>query len=332
MGILEELLNNPEQFDTFLRHVFNNPSKRERYRKLLALSATEGFPFFKQYVQSLIVEPGLKKIQEASQNPFYCEIPDEYLLGIIAGNLALDPKILIRLYIERLSGSILISGATGSGKTNVLLWLLKQIADNYKNTNVRFLVISSKQNCEERALLDKVTMDSVYFLDKKLFAFNPLQPSAEFDYKLQIADVARCISTELGLYEAGQLYFQNKLMEFCNGRKATLNEFVEWLNKHPEKSRDYAGYRDRVLVRLNSVMDEIGNIFDYETGLDTEFITENIIIEIPCSSTFIISLIASLILMRVYRIKSSQPDFKYYRNILVFEDIYDALARKDSRD
>lgn len=319
-----------EEFIHFIEKAFPK-EQHQRIFSAFDFLQRSGSGLLGQYLEYNVFQKGRQRLELLSEFPF-SESPDPEQKGLLIGNWCMNNDAVVRFDIKSLSGSILFTGATGSGKTNSLMWLLHQIRDVFHQDNIRFIVIASKYMCEQRSLLVNAPADSIYFLDKSNFALNPLNEFRNYNRNSVIPDTARCLATELGIYEAGQLYLQSNLIQFVEKfSDGNLVEFVDWLSQKKEKSRDYVGYKDRLLVRLIPIMNEIGDIFDYEIGLNDELITNNLVIELPCSSTFISSSVAALIMMRMYRIKSMNIEFQKYQNILVFEDIYDAIARSDSR-
>ena len=159
-------------------------------------------------------------------------------------------------------------------------------------------------------------------MDKKNLALNCFSPIPRVDHNLVLADLARVISTELGLMAGGQLYLQKNLIDFLSKyRDGNLLDFTEWLAAKKESSFDYRGYRDRLVIRLESVLYEIGEIFKCHKGIeDRTFVTENLVIEIPCSSSFIMSLVSGIILGRMFRFKAENSEYLRYKNLIVLED------------
>ena len=71
---------------------------------------------------------------ENKENPFFCELPLGYVLGdVVVGNWGINPNVLVKLSIEDLQGHVIVAGATGSGKTNLILWILDQIQKQYED-------------------------------------------------------------------------------------------------------------------------------------------------------------------------------------------------------
>jgi len=127
----------------------------------------------------------------------------------------MNPNILIKqsLDSDSLRGHILLAGATGTGKTNFILFFLDQIQKQYYNTKIRFIVFASKKNCEQRNLIVNNKSGTAYFLDIKTLALNPFSPIRNVEDNLMIADCSRVLATELGLRAGGQLYLQTRYNE-----------------------------------------------------------------------------------------------------------------------
>ena len=308
-----------EIFEKFLR------SKPDLLRKLKVSQLLESDD---------LIERSETKIQASFQEHlersggFHDELPLDYVLGdIIVGCYANNPTIIIKMDIENLSGHIVGASATGAGKTNWTLLILHQIQNDYPNTPVRFIVFASKKGCEQRNLIVNNPPGTALYLDKETLAVEPLSPIRNVDHKITIADLARVVAIELGLMAGGQLYLQNRLFEFLSKNKdENFNAFVKWLSAKKEFSLDYKGYRDRLVIRLESIMYEIGDIFDCYTGIpDSAFIEENLILELPSSSSFIMSVVSGIILSRMFRFKAANPEFMRYKNLIVLEDIQGSL-------
>lgn len=147
------------------------------------------------------------------------------------------------------------------------------------------------------------------------------------DDETVIADTARIISNELGLMVGGQLYLHDKINEFKTmSPDDNFISFVNWLSKKKETTFDLKGYHNRLIIRLKSLLSEVGSIFDYEGGIDDKYFVENnLIIELPCSSSFMMSVIAGLVLGRMFRYKAVHKNSLQYKNIIVLEDIQGAM-------
>jgi len=257
-------------------------------------------------------------------NPYTNEIPNEYVMGNLKiGNSTLDPDILIKSDLEKLQGHILSIGTTGSGKTHWILNILHQIISQHRNSNLRIIVFASKKGCEQRSLVLNTEPGSCLFLDKENLAINPLSSIKNINDEITIADASRVISNELGLLVGGQLYLQENLNQFYSTNpEENFLSFIDWISKKKETSYDLKGYNDRLVVRLKSLKFEAKRIFDCYKGIDDEhFITNNLIIELPFSSSFMMSVVSGLILSRMFRYKSANPDLIRYKNIIVMEDI-----------
>lgn len=72
---------------------------------------------------------------------------------------------------------------------------------------------------------------------------------------------------------------------------------------------------------------EVKDIFNCYKGINDEiFIKENLVIEIPCSSSLIMSFIQGLILSKIFKLKSANPELLKYKNLIIFEDIQSGLG------
>lgn len=283
---------------------------------------------------SLKIESAYNDYQVKKQFPFYYDNglpPVDYIIGdIVIGFWGMNPAILIKQSLSRdcFRSHILCPGATGTGKTNFNLFFLDQIQKRYYDSKIRFLVFASKKNCEQRNLIINNEPGTAYFLDAETLALNPFYPIQNVNDNLVISDCARLLATELGLMRGGQLYLQTRLKEYLSMQvNKDLKSFTNWISRQRETSFDYKGYRDRMVIRLRSVLDEIENIFCIRGIDDSFFIIENVIIELPCSSSFIMSVVSAIILLRMFRFKAANPDSLQYKNIIVLEDIQGGLRK-----
>lgn len=274
------------------------------------------------------INQSYEAFQESGQ-PFYDDIPFEYVIGNIAiGKSTINPNILIKADIENLSGHIVSVGATGSGKTHWNLGILHQITTQFPDTSLRYIIFASKKPCEQRSLIMNNNPGTCFFLDKNSLFINPLSSIQNAGDEIVQADAARIISNELGLMIGGQLYLQDRISEFVEKYKGeNFITFVEWISKKKETSFDLKGYRDRLVIRLKSLMFEVETIFDCYNGIDDKhFVENNLVIELPCSSAFIMSVIAGLVLGRMFRYKAANPESLEFKNIIVLEDIQGAMS------
>jgi hypothetical protein len=265
----------------------------------------------------------------ASQNPLFPdELPPDYIYGDIAiGKYTLNQDILIKCAIASLSGHIVNASATGGGKSNTTLVLLHQIQKKYSTSALRYMLFASKRGGEHRNLIINNPPGTAFFLDKNILALNPLSPIANTDHNLVLADFARTGATELGLMVGGQLYKQNRLCEYvAKNKDGNLIGFVNWLANKSESSLDLRGYKDRLTIRLQTILYELKSIFNCYTGIDDHiFVEHNLVIELLCSSSFIMSFVSGIILARMFRFKASNPEFMRYKNLIVLEDIQGGL-------
>jgi len=196
---------------------------------------------------------------------------------------------------------------------------------------LRYICIATKIFCEQRAVIKNNKPGTGFFLNKDSLAINPFTPIRNFEYNQTIADLSRVIAVESGLQAGGQMYLYRKLNEFIRKNPhSNLVEFVEWLAVQKEKNLDEKGYHSRLLNRLHAVMLEIGKIFSCYRGInDDSFVKENLVIEICASSSFIISLVAGIILIRMFRLKACNPELLEYKNFIVIEDVQAGLMRNE---
>jgi hypothetical protein len=194
-------------------------------------------------------------------------------------------------------------------------------------TKLRYIVFASKENCEQRQLILNNIPGSALFWDKNNAAINLFSPIKNVEYNVTIADAAKIVATETGLGVGGQTYLQKCMTEFLSINKhGNLIGFTNWLSNRKEYSYDFKGYRDRAVVRLESIVQELKNVFDCQTGIpDHCFVEENHIIELPCSSAFMMSFVSGTILSRMFRLKAANPEFQNYKNLIVLEDIVESL-------
>ena len=271
------------------------------------------------------IQKGFENYQAAHDHPFNDEMPAAYAVGDVAvGQYLLNPNILVKTDFQP---HICGPGSTNSGKTNCDMVMLHQIQNQYPNTDLRFIVFASKLGCEQRNLIINNPVGTAYYLDKTILTINPLSPIANVDFNMVISDFCRTVSTELGTQPGSQLYLQQCIFEFIsNNKDGNFIEFIEWLAKKKEYSYDFKGYRDRLLIRLTSILFEIKSLFDCYRGIpDNIFIEENLVIEIPGSSAFVFSLIVGTILMRVFRFKAANREYLKYKGIYIFEDVQGGL-------
>ncbi|OVE79134.1 hypothetical protein BVY01_03425 [bacterium I07] len=258
------------------------------------------------------------------EHPFHQELPPDYAIGDIAiGLYTLSPEILIKLFLEKQSGHIVNAAATGAGKTVSTLIILDQIQKLYPTTPIRYLVFASKIRCEQRNLIVNNQPGTAYYLDKTSLAIHPFTHIQNVEPKIVYSDLARVTATETGLMAGGQLYLQKNIFDYTSKNPdANFIEFVQWLSRKKESSYDYKGYRDRLVIRLESILLEIEEIFNCYRGIeDHVYVEENLVVEIPCSSSFIMSLVSGIVLLRMFRFKAANPEYLRYKNIIVLEDI-----------
>lgn len=132
MSLLDELLKNPETLQQFINKAVPK-DKKSTAAGLFEFLRYSDSPLLRKYMNHAVINPAVARLQLAAENPF-CELPESYLEGDFAvGFWAMDPSAIVKIDLTNISGSIVIAGATGSGKTNTLLWILDQIQKQYND-------------------------------------------------------------------------------------------------------------------------------------------------------------------------------------------------------
>jgi len=107
------------------------------------------------------IQQEFQQYLELLKNIFNADSPPGYYLGDVSvGSDFLNPNLQIKMFLEKLSGHILMAGATGAGKTNWVMLLLHQIQQTYPNTPIRYMTFASKRGCEQRNLIINTMLGS----------------------------------------------------------------------------------------------------------------------------------------------------------------------------
>ena len=248
---IPETRENPELSQRFLQA---NPTLINSLRKAVLLKSKSLINYNVEKIKRLF----LTYLETYGQTPYNAQLPIEYIIDggdIIVGHYALNDFILVRSGIQTLNSHAILAGSTGSGKTNCTLLILDQIIKIYDFTNVRFIVFAPKLGCAHRNLVINNAAGKAFFLNHKSLKINPFSPIRGVEHNRVISDFARVTATQFGLFVGGQLYLQDCLNSFISQRKdANLIDFVNYVSNITEKSFDYKGYRDCLLIRLKDIM------------------------------------------------------------------------------
>ena len=279
-----------------LRTIASCPGNPEKMQKL-----------YKKTVSMIMKSPQYIALAN-DRNPF--SYPGNINGAVKVGevyNPILQQTLPFGLNFSELNQNTLISGRAGSGKTTLIMLVLKQ----FILLSLPFMVLDFKR--DYRNLLRHT--DNIYIYNWKTFRFNPLAPPPNVDpvYWTQIlSDVffrsffpnySATASKSVFMDVLGSLLTHDKRMSFHEFDK----ELVKILNgefsfKYKERIRTFRG-------RIKPMLQILGDMFDCRAGFPMEeLLTNNVVLEFDGVSSEIQTFLVTIIFYWIftYRINNTQ--------------------------
>ena len=204
--------------------------------------------------------------------------------------VVLKPALLMR--------NMLITGETGSGKTNLMKVLIDQALDN----DIRVWVFDFKNEYRD------IGLPVIHWRDLKL---NPLNFLDSKDYVINAKLFQRIWGHSQGIWLASQAFLGDVLFDLYRAYGVHENPEVPWPSlfelQKAVKKRTVAPYtpsvkyKDRVLNRLSDMLKFEGSIFDCSEGFAMgDLVNQSLVFEFRGMKPQTIALVCELLMASLY--------------------------------
>jgi hypothetical protein len=196
-------------------------------------------------------------------SPTLEECAGEITLGnVIQGEREIRP---FSISLRDINKHIAIFASTGSGKTTLMINILRQLLDR----SIPWLCFDFKQD------LRHLTQNyPIKVLRWNWLRINPLKPPKGVDIQQWMMIIADIFAHIFGWFHASENYllqYMNKLYEKKKGKGyPTFREVYELMDSTEEKSRRFSEYRDVCRNRLASMLIVLKDVIDCEYGFPVE--------------------------------------------------------------
>jgi hypothetical protein len=228
------------------------------------------------------------------------------------------------LTLEELSQHILIIGRTGSGKTNLIFFMLQSILGNFP-----VWIFDFKK--DYRYLLR--SRSDMLVIDWKDLRFNPLRPPQNVDPGEWLQVFTNTFCEALGLLYGSKTMFRavvDKLYQdygvYSGSEKypsfIELQQAFSGLNLNYWKERVRADYFQRCLSRVDDCVTVLGKVFNCRKGFPLEWMLEkNVIFELHgLADSELQNLLLILLLSYVFMYRIANEHRGGLRHVMVFDE------------
>lgn len=240
-----------------------------------------------------------------------------------------------RLKSNRLKEHILISGRSGSGKTNLTFILMKSIMQK----GIKVLALDWKRGY--RDLLSACKDMRVYTIGRDVspFRFNPLIPPPGCEPQVWIKLIVDVIASAylggegvISLLIAGidYLYTKTGVYDKLNNTWPTVNDLLIWLKTAKLKGRAamWQASAERILLAMS--YGEFASVVNTpDNGHVRDLLNHNVILEMDgLSSNSDKKMFSEALTLYLYRYRLSQGPQRYLTNLIVLEEAHNLLLQK----
>ncbi len=282
----------------------------------------------------------LKQDYQPDRSPFPPPSRDFACSGEIQlGNVVYADKEMYPFFLKgnRLKEHILISGRSGSGKTNLTFILMREILRN----NIKVLALDWKRGY--RDLLELHTDLNVYTIGRDVapFRFNPLIPPAGCEPQVWIKLIVDVIANAylggegvISLLVAGldHLFRDFGVYDKVNTTWPTIQDLLLWLKKTKLKGRAAMWQASAERILLAMTYGEFGNVINCHNNVHVAgLLQENAVLEMDgLSSDSDRRMFSESLTLYLYRLRLAQGPQKKLTNMIILEEAHNLLHRKSS--
>ena len=236
---------------------------------------------------------------------------------------------------NRLKEHILISGRSGSGKTNLTFILMKSVMQQ----GIKVLALDWKRGY--RDLLSACKEMKVYTIGRDIspFRFNPLIPPAGCEPQVWIKLIVDVIASAylggegvISLLVAGidHLYREAGIYDTLNNTWPTLQDLLIWLKTAKLKGRAamWQASAERILLAMS--YGEFASVVNTnDNGHVRDLLNHNVILEMDgLSSNSDKKMFSEALTLYLYRYRLAQGPQKDLTNLIVLEEAHNLLLQK----
>lgn len=216
-----------------------------------------------------------QQMEQLKSEPLWRELPAklQHPTGVHIGQ-SFGREVYLPL--EYLTRHWEIQGTTGSGKTNLMMYVFSQLP----RCGIGSWLIDFMSEYRD---LEGHGYEVIEADDLRI---NPLNLLPENGPRRNLAVFARVFVHSQALLYGSRNYLRVRASELYEWYRQyeewpTLEDLRIFLTHYPEKGSDYRGYRDRSLVRLESLMRQDGHILDVQQGFHpADLVDRNVVFDL----------------------------------------------------
>jgi hypothetical protein len=288
----------------------------------------------------LLAAKHLKKSFEQDHNPFpppsskFAGAGEIELGSVHYGSSDLYP---FRLKSRRLTEHVLISGRSGSGKTNLTFILAEEII----NKGIKLLALDWKRGY--RDLCSRNSDILVFTVGRGVspIRFNPLIPPPGCEPNLWIKMVVEVIANAylggegvISLLVAGldQLYRQAGVYDRQSAHWPTVQDLLGWLRGTKLKGRAAMWQASAERILLAMMYGEFGAVMNTRDNSHVaDLLNHNVVLEMDgLSSSSDKTLFSEALTLYLYRYRLAKGPLKKLTNMIILEEAHNLLLKKTS--
>lgn len=282
----------------------------------------------------------------------YNEIAEDLRIGSVYHMHIKEENVVVNISETSLTSHAFVTGSTGTGKTNTIAKLVKNVCLSNRENAPTFLIIEPAKG-EYKRLLGGYDSVKVYGTNPKiseLLCINPfsfpenITVGEHIDRLVEIFNVcwpmyaampAILKDAIISAYETAGWdieYSNNSISDDLFPSFSDVMEQVKLIVNSSEYSSDTKGdYLGALISRLKSLTNGInGQIFCVNAKTDKELFDSNVIIDLSrVGAVETKSLIMGLLMLKLqeYRLSEKEPDREKLEHITVLEEAHNLLRR-----
>ena len=259
---------------------------------------------------------------------------DIHLGTVTYGHRSLYPFLLKS---DRLKEHILVSGRSGSGKTNLTFVLMRGIMDR----GIKVLALDWKRGYRDLLKLQGDLRIYTIGRDVSPFRFNPLIPPPGCEPHVWIKLVVDVIASAylggegvISLLVAGldKLYRDYGVFDRLQTRWPTIQDLLAWLKTVKLKGRAAMWQASAERILLAMTYGEFGSVVNTQDNSHIrDLLNHNVVLEMDgLSSNSDRKLFSEALTLYLYRFRLAQGPQDKLTNLIILEEAHNLLLRKPS--
>lgn len=283
----------------------------------------------------------------------YNEIPEDLRMGSVYHMHIKEDNVPVNIGEASLTAHVFVTGSTGTGKTNTVAKMIKNICLSDNKEDVPTFLIIEPAKGEYKSLLGGYSSVKVYGTNPRisdLLRINPFSFPKNITVSEHIDRLVEIFNVCWPMYAAMPAILKDAIISAyeiagwdietsCNTIRddlfpsfADVMEQVKIIVNRSEYSSDTKGdYSGALLSRIKSLTNGInGQIFCINAKTDEDLFDSNVIIDLSrVGAVETKSLIMGLLMLKLqeYRLSGKAPDRKKLEHITVLEEAHNLLRR-----